>query len=256
MKDVAPAQRRELNAGRLETRTLVEILVIDFVALMHATIPHLPPVAMNRLREAENTGPNSDKQGKRLGITERMAIGGEILDQHARKQMSGLSRHKSDTVRGWAAYAIARREGRSLAQRLQSIRPLADDPHSGVREWAWIAVRPAIIEEPLGAIELLKSWTTDPSPNIRRFASEATRPRGVWCAHIELLKRDPAPGLPILEPLRADRSRYVQNSVANWFNDAGKTNSRFVQEVTRRWLKTSPAQSTTYICKRAMRSIA
>jgi hypothetical protein len=37
----------------------------------------------------------------------------------------------------------------------------------------------------------------------RRFASEATRPCGVWCRHLASLKADPAPGLAILAPAQA-----------------------------------------------------
>jgi hypothetical protein len=29
---------------------------------------------------------------------------------------------------------------------------------------------------------------------------EATRPRGIWCEHIESLKRNPGVALPILDP--------------------------------------------------------
>jgi len=96
---------------------------------------------------------------------------------------------------------------------------------------------------------------THPDPSIRRFASEATRPRGVWCAQIETLKKEPWRGLPLLDPLRADTSSYVQDSVANWLNDAAKTQPQWVREVCARWGRGKLAPATAYILRRARRSL-
>jgi 3-methyladenine DNA glycosylase AlkC len=231
------------------------LLVIDFAALMDA-LGAMPKPAIAMLREAEGPGPDSREQGARVGITQRMELAGSLLDQYARASLPELSRHTSDTVRGWAAYALARREGLTLAQRLSAMHAFADDPNAGVREWAWLAVRPAIVAEPLLAIRELEPWTAHASPNIRRFATESTRPRGVWCAHIDLLKREPHHALALLRPLRADASRYVQNSVANWLNDAAKTQPDFTRDLTRQWLRAAKDDpATAYICRRAMRSL-
>jgi len=87
----------------------------------------------------------------------------------------------------------------TLAERLAAIRPLADDSHFGVREWAWIAVRPHLAADLDQAIALLAAeWTSDRSERIRRFASESIRPRGVWCAHLSVLKKEPERALPVL----------------------------------------------------------
>jgi 3-methyladenine DNA glycosylase AlkC len=69
------------------------------------------------------------------------------------------------------------------------------------------------------------------SENIRRYASENTRPRGAWCSHIKEFKQDLIPGLRILEHLKDDSSKYVQLSVGNWLNDAGKENPKWVKQV-------------------------
>lgn len=185
-----------------------------------------------------------------------MAATGKLLLEHlGAAGVEELADHPSDTVRGWVAYLLAAIPDRSLAEKLNSIRSLADDHHFGVREWAWLAVRPdvaALIDE---AIPLLIPWVSDDSPNIRRFAIEVTRPRGVWCAHISKLKQQPELGLSLLEPVRADDSRYVRDSASNWLNDAAKSQPEWVKMVCEQWQLESNAPETKKLCTRALRSL-
>ncbi|HSH89022.1 MAG TPA: DNA alkylation repair protein [Ramlibacter sp.] len=165
-----------------------------------------------------------------------------------------LATHASDVARAWAAQWILFSR-MALEAKLAGVRRFAADPHFGVREIAWMAVRDEIASALDEAIALLQPWACDRDPNIRRFASESTRPRGVWCAQIDALKSEPWRALPLLEPLKADESRYVQNSVANWLNDASKTQPEWVDEICARWLRDSPVAATQYIARRALRSL-
>lgn len=241
--DIPPDILKKLNEGTLETATLAEGLAIDFRKLMKSVAPQIPA------KELEQLAPE-------IGVTRRMRIAGEILERH--DGVNGYNRlihHPSDTVRGWAAFQMTARSDLSFKRRLSLIRPLADDPHFGVREWAWLALRDAVTESPTEAIQALMVWTKSDSANLRRYASEITRPRGVWCAHIDRFKNAPEEGLPLLEPLRSDTSLYVRNSVANWLNDAGKTQPDWVRNLCQRWLLESPTTETAGIVRRATRNL-
>ena len=47
----------------------------------------------------------------------------------------------------------------------------------------------------------------------------------------------------------------MQDSVANWLNDAGKTAPKFVIELTDRWLDESDTPETQRTVKRARRNL-
>lgn len=237
----------DLNAGLAAAATLVECLAVDHAALMRAVVPDLDVDvdAMSTLDGAAGAG-----------ITRRMAVAADAL--LTRSGVGGvvmLACHPSDTVRGWAAFMIGRAPGLELGERLDLLRALADDAHFGVREWAWLAVRPHIAADIVHSIDLLVPWTEEASPYLRRFAVESTRPRGVWSAHIPALRRDPSLGLPLLEPLKAEQAAYVQNSVANWINDAAKDRPDWVWALCARWRTESAHPATAHICRRAERSL-
>jgi len=239
------ARLMALHAGA-PTRTLIESFALDFAPLMQQSVPQAGTTAITAMHAAAG-----------LGVVKRMARAGEIL--YAALGSAGfevLRLHPSDTVRGWACYVLAIIPNLSIDHYLQSIRPLADDAHFGVREWAWLAMRPLLVAELSSSLEKLQAWTAEPSPNLRRFACEVLRPRGVWCTHITALKANPESGLPLLEALRADEHRYVQDSVANWLNDASKHHPDWVRALCQRWLDQSQCAATQRICRRAQRSLA
>ncbi|MDP3273595.1 MAG: DNA alkylation repair protein [Deltaproteobacteria bacterium] len=233
-----------LRNGEREAATLTECLAVDTLHLLKRTFADLALTP-------EQIAALSAKS-----ITARMASAGATLYAHrGLDAMPTLLAHPSDTVRSWAPYVLACAPELSLEDRIARVRVSADDPHFGVREWAWMALRPHLAQDLTRAIATLTPWTRDPSPNIRRFVTEATRPRGVWCKKIDALVREPQLALPLLDPLCSDPERYVQNSVANWLNDASKSQPAWVQSLCKRWRSENKSKSTEYICKRALRTL-
>ena len=245
MSTPIPAERlRALNSGSVAATHLAECLAVDFSALLQVVAPALAPEALQRMRDAS---------GK--GITQRMALAARLLREAGQGDPAHWKVHASDTVRGWACYLIGGDSTAPLAAKLQAMRPLADDPHFGVREWAWLALRTDIVAAPLQALEILLPWTHDASPRLRHFACEALRPRGVWATHVALFKQHPEHALPLLEALADDPDRYVQDSVGNWLNDAGKTQPQWLHGLCARWQCEHGGDANAYIRKRAMRSL-
>jgi 3-methyladenine DNA glycosylase AlkC len=190
------------------------------------------------------------------GLVTRMRAGGRVLyEELGVDAATAGAEWASDTVRGWAAMAIGQAPALGLDERLQMMRTFADDHHFAVREWAWLSIRPHVANDARGAIAALTPWASEDSERLRRFATEATRPRGVWSVHLPVLKAEPHLGLPLLEPVRADPSRYVQDSVGNWLNDASKSRPEWVRSVCVRWLSQADTPSTRRICRRGSRSL-
>ena len=243
--DIPPDILEQINQGEIETANLTECLALDFAKLMSYALPDINDTAIAQMKAASELGwMNRTRLAPKL-IYE--CFGASIIDT--------LLAHTSDNVRGWASGVVALIPNLSIEERLNLIKPLADDPNSGTRETVWLLMRERIADNIEASIQALIPWTASDRENIRRFATESTRPRGVWCSHILKLKESPELGLPLLEPLKSDSARYVQNSVANWLNDAAKSQPDWVVNLTNRWLDESSTKETHYIVKRGKRSL-
>lgn len=254
IKDIPGDILEQLNRGELETANLTEWLAVDQKLLLENLLhqngrtEYLKPIVdlVNQLK-------------KQTVNTVNEAIGMGLLklsyQNHDEAFLRDLSRHQADLVRCWSAYTVGRNSGTDLKEKLKNIQPFASDHHFGVREICWMTVRPDISKNLTESLSVLSGWTSHKDENVRRFASESTRPRGVWCEHIPELKQNPGLGLDILEPLRSDPSKYVQDSVGNWLNDASKSQPEFVTEICDEWLRESPTKETQYIVKKALRTL-
>jgi len=257
MMTLPPERKSALERGTHPTRNLAECLAIDQAALLQAVLPEIGLLtALPAVLAAHRCVASK-------GISHQIAaIGtavGTALQALPKKAAAGasqrLSQHPSDTVRSWAAFALSRTPPDCpLQERLLAVRPFAADLHFGVREWAWMAVRPYIAAEIELALTQLLDWTSSPDPNLRRFAVESTRPRGVWSEHIGALKTAPAIALPLLDAVKADLARYVQDSVGNWLNDASKTAPEWVSALCGQWRQLGDP-ATDRIIDRALRTL-
>ncbi|MGY6650111.1 DNA alkylation repair protein [Wenyingzhuangia sp. IMCC45574] len=245
-----------LNQGKIETVNLTEWLAIDFVLLIETTFPTIG-VSKNAI---DRLIVELKAQKKPTTMNSTKLVGNYLYETcqdtpQLENILTQLSCHTSDAIRCFAPYLIGLNSQLTIKEKLNKAKGIIADSHFGVREVVWMALRPEITEHIEETIEILSTWTIDADENIRRFTTEATRPRGVWCKHIDVLKEQPALALPILEPLKADTSKYVQDSVGNWLNDASKTQPNFVTDLCATWETASPTKETAKIIKRGMRSI-
>lgn len=253
-KEVPAEVKKLLNEGKISTVNLVEGLVIDQELLMENVLNEI-----NAERYIDSCKKAIADLQKKTYTKLIYAIGKALLkeleENEDTKILKLLSSHKSDTVRSWAAIVIGSDNNKNISEKLECLKPFASDEHYSVREIAWMGVRDTISNNLEESILILAKWSKDEDLNIRRFASEATRPCGVWTKHINELKENPKLGLPILEPLKSDKELYVQNSVGNWLNDASKSKPQWVKNLCNEWLKTSPTKETEKIVKRGLRTI-
>jgi hypothetical protein len=88
-----------------------------------------------------------------------------------------LATHPSDVARSWAAQWVMF-STLPLGEKLQAIRRFADDPHFGVREVAWMAVRDEVVGDADAAVQLLAPLGRRPArqpPPLRERAHAAAR---------------------------------------------------------------------------------
>jgi len=255
MSEIPPDVLAALNRGETQTANLVEWLATDQRELARHV---LSAAGLGKFLDevlsavAAITKPTAMQQTRIIGL----ALAGVVeVKNSPRSPYQRLLKHRSDVVRNWVPFIVGGQGGLHLSAKLTAIQPLAADQHFGVRETAWMAVRPDIERELEAGIEILRLWPDHEHEGVRRFASEVTRPCGVWCSHLLRLKSEPELALPILEPLKNDAAKYVRDSVGNWLNDASKSQPKWVQSLCRRWQRESKTPETAYIVKKALRTI-
>lgn len=116
------------------------------------------------------------------------------------------------------------------------------------------AVRPFILQDQARMLAQMLEWAQSDSPDVRRLASEGSRPRLPWGVALQALQADPSPLLPILEELRLDASEYVRRSVANSLNEIAKDHPDVAIGVLRRWQQ-HDTEEMRRLTKHALRTL-
>jgi 3-methyladenine DNA glycosylase AlkC len=220
-------------------------------------VNHIEQMAMDAGALLEHMFPEAASRADELRIDrflDRMRAGAAVVwELHGESVFELAQTWRSDTARGWAAFAIPLADA-TLAVSLGRAERAANDSHFAVREWAWLSVRDLVEGDLKESLEILIRVASSNSMYSQRFAVEVTRPRGVWSRHILSLKRDPWQALGLLESAMPANQRYLQDSIANWLNDASRTQERWVRNLCDSWGARWGADSA-YVRRRALRSV-
>lgn len=249
-KDLNPEVITYLNKGLIETKNLMEWLSADQLILLKLVLNDLGKADWyDVFVEAVNAQkkPTANSNTRVIGETFAQLTSDSSL-------YKVLQSHTSDIVRCWACWAESMQYD-DISTLLKAMKMYAADTHFGVREVVIFATKERMTDALDVSIGILSKWTNSSDENVRRFAVEALRPVGVWVKKIAQFQEQPELGLPLIEPLKSDTSKYVRDSVGNWLNDASKSQPDWVVSICKRWKQESSTKETAYIIKKAMRTI-
>lgn len=108
------------------------------------------------------------------------------------------------------------------------------------------------VDRALNTIE--GDWAGSADPDVRRLASEGTRPYLPWAVRVPQILARPGVTVPILDALYRDESAYVRRSVANHLNDLSRDHPELVVDTARRWLD-SPDATTERLVRHGLRTL-
>jgi 3-methyladenine DNA glycosylase AlkC len=115
------------------------------------------------------------------------------------------------------------------------------------------SIRPYIARYPERTFGILREWTKDANPHVRRLVSEGTRLRLPWAARVPWLDANPERVLELLELLKDDPTTLVRRSVANNLNDLGKLRPDLLTRTCGSWLEGASVERRALV-EHALRS--
>jgi 3-methyladenine DNA glycosylase AlkC len=100
---------------------------------------------------------------------------------------------------------------------------------------AEFAIRRLLLQDLDRALAVIRDWTVHPDEQVRRLASEGTRPYLPWAIRVPGIIARPQSTFPVLEALHTDPSLLVRRSVANHLNDIARHAAGEVVSMAARW---------------------
>ncbi|MEU2284606.1 DNA alkylation repair protein [Streptomyces sp. NPDC013178] len=104
------------------------------------------------------------------------------------------------------------------------------------------------------ALGIISGWTGSADADVRRLASEGTRPYLPWSVRVPDIMARPGATVPLLDALYRDESAYVRRSVANHLNDLSRDHPDLVIDTARRWLD-DPDAATERLVRHGLRTL-
>jgi 3-methyladenine DNA glycosylase AlkC len=147
-----------------------------------------------------------------------------------------------------ATRAVAEGTGRAVDAALDLLADLTG------RLSAEFALRVLLNHELDRTLDRIAGWTGSPDVDVRRLASEGTRPYLPWATRVGALLARPEATLPILDMLYRDDSAYVRRSVANHLNDLSRHAPALAVDTAARWLA-DPAPPTPQLVRHGLRTL-
>lgn len=116
------------------------------------------------------------------------------------------------------------------------------------------AIRLLLAHDFARAMPIVLGWTGSADPQVRRLASEGTRPFLPWAIRVPMVLTEPTATLPVLHALYRDDDEVVRRSVANHLNDVSRQQPELVVQTTAAWLA-APDENTPQLVRHALRTL-
>ncbi|WP_448808805.1 DNA alkylation repair protein [Agromyces bauzanensis] len=104
------------------------------------------------------------------------------------------------------------------------------------------------------ALDRVLEWTRSDDVDVRRLASEGTRPYLPWSTRVPAILARPGVTVPVLDALYRDDAEYVRRSVANHLNDLSRDAPDVVTATAGRWLA-APDANTSRLVRHGLRTL-